>query len=79
MIAASPKAAKRVIAIDHVDYRLEHARKTNHVEVFNFKKQDNLLQELAELTGGGADVVMDAVGLDSEKTLVEKVETLLKL
>ncbi|CAN7379028.1 glutathione-dependent formaldehyde dehydrogenase [Paenibacillus sp. LjRoot153] len=73
------KGAKRVIAIDHVDYRLEHARKTNQVEVFNFKKQDDLLQYLTELTGGGADVVIDAVGLDSEKTLLEKIETMLKL
>ncbi|MDR6552891.1 threonine dehydrogenase-like Zn-dependent dehydrogenase [Paenibacillus qinlingensis] len=58
---------------------MEHARKTNHVEVFNFKKQDDLLQYLAELTGGGADVVIDAVGLDSEKTFVEKIETMLKI
>lgn len=73
------KGAKRVITIDHLDYRLEHARKTNHVETFNFKTQDNLLDYLADLTDGGADVVIDAVGLDSEKTLMEKVETLLKI
>lgn len=73
------KGAKRVIAIDHIEYRLEHAKRTNKVETFNFKKQDDLLGHLAELTGGGADVVIDAVGLDSEKTLLEKVETMLKL
>lgn len=73
------KGAKRVIAVDHVDYRLEHARKTNNVEAFDFKATDDLLGHLQELTGGGADVVIDAVGLDSEKTLMEKVETLLKL
>jgi len=73
------KGAKRVIAVDHVDYRLEHARKTNNVEAFDFKATDDLLGHLQELTGGGADVVIDAVGLDSEKTLLEKVETLLKL
>ncbi|MBM7566225.1 zinc-dependent alcohol dehydrogenase [Paenibacillus sacheonensis] len=73
------KGAKRVIAVDHVDYRLEHARKTNNVEAFDFKTTDNLLGHLQELTGGGADVVIDAVGLDAEKTILEKVETLLKL
>lgn len=73
------KGAKRVIAIDHVDYRLEHARKTNRVEAFNFKTTDNLLQHLEEITGGGADVVIDCVGLDAEKTLMEVVETLLKI
>jgi S-(hydroxymethyl)glutathione dehydrogenase/alcohol dehydrogenase len=68
-----------VIAVDHVDYRLEHARKTNKVEAFDFKSKDDLLGHLQEITGGGADVVIDAVGLDSEKTLLEKVETLLRL
>lgn len=73
------KGAKRVIAIDHVDYRLEHARRTNQVEAFDFKAEENLLTHLEDLTGGGADVVIDCVGLDAEKTMVEAVETLLKL
>lgn len=73
------KGAKRVIAIDHVEYRLEHARRTNKVEAFNFKQTDNLLQYLEEITGGGADVVIDCVGLDAERTVLEMVETLLKL
>ncbi|MFC4601039.1 zinc-dependent alcohol dehydrogenase [Cohnella hongkongensis] len=73
------KGAKRVIAVDHVPYRLEHARKTNQAETFNFKEFDDLVGHLQEATGGGADVVIDCVGLDSEKTLLEKIETLLKL
>ena len=50
-----------------------------YVEAFYFKATDNLFGHLQEITGGGADVVIDAVGLDAEKTLLEKVETLLKL
>lgn len=73
------KGAKRVIAIDHVDYRMEHARKTNKVEAFNFKKTDHLLGHLEELTEGGADVVIDCVGMDADKTVLEVIETLLKL
>ncbi|MCL6457043.1 MAG: alcohol dehydrogenase catalytic domain-containing protein, partial [Gorillibacterium sp.] len=74
------KGAKRVIAVDHLDYRLEHARVTNKVEVYNFKKMgDELEGHLQEITEGGADVVIDCVGLDSEKTLSEKAQTLLKL
>ncbi len=73
------KGAKRVIAVDHVKYRLEHARVTNKVETFNFKEQDELAKHLKELTGGGADIVIDCVGLDAEKTLFEKAETMLKL
>ncbi len=73
------KGAKRVISVDHVNYRLEHARRTNKVETFNFKTMDNLLGHLEEITGGGADVVIDCVGLDAEKTVLEVVETLLKI
>jgi len=73
------KGAKRVIAVDFVDYRLEHARKTNRVETFNFEKYDNLGRHLKELTGGGADVVIDCVGLDGKMTFLEKVETVLML
>ncbi|QDH23308.1 zinc-dependent alcohol dehydrogenase [Saccharibacillus brassicae] len=73
------KGASRVIAVDHVEYRLEHARRTNKVETFNFMENDDLDKHLLEITSGGADVVIDCVGLDSEKTFMEKVETKLKL
>ncbi|WP_010269207.1 zinc-dependent alcohol dehydrogenase [Paenibacillus senegalensis] len=73
------KGAKRVIAVDYVNYRLAHAHRTNGVETFNFLETDDLNHHLKEMTGGGADVVIDCVGLDAKKTLVEKVETVLKL
>ncbi|WP_053377926.1 zinc-dependent alcohol dehydrogenase [Paenibacillus sp. FJAT-27812] len=73
------KGAKRVIAIDYAKYRLEHAKKTNKVETFNVGEMDDLVEHLKEITGGGADVVIDCVGLDSEKTIAEKIQTMLKL
>lgn len=73
------KGAKRVIAVDYVNYRLAHARSTNGVETFNFLDTEDLAGHLKEMTGGGADVVIDCVGLDAKKTLMEKVETVLKL
>lgn len=36
------KGAKRVIAVDHIDYRLEHAERTNKVEVFNFEENGQI-------------------------------------
>lgn len=64
------KGANRVIAVDHVDYRLRHAQATNKVETVNFKElNDDLENHLKEMTAGGADVVIDCVGLDAEKTL----------
>lgn len=73
------KGAKRVIAVDHVGYRMKHAERTNKVETFNFLEHENLGEHLKEITGGGADVVLDCVGMDGKMTMVEMVETALKL
>lgn len=73
------KGAKRVIAVDYISYRLNYAKKINHVEVYNFEEYDHLGTHLKEITQGGADVVIDCVGLDGKKTAVEKVESALKL
>lgn len=73
------KGAKRVIAVDYAEYRLEHAKKTNKVETFNVGDSYDLVGHLKEITGGGADIVIDCVGLDSEKTIAEKIQTMLKL
>lgn len=39
----------------------------------------NTGEYLKEITSGGADVVLDCVGMDGKMTKLEKVETLLKL
>jgi S-(hydroxymethyl)glutathione dehydrogenase/alcohol dehydrogenase len=71
--------AKRVIAVDLVDYRLEHAKTHNHCETVNIQDFDYVGEYLKEITHGGADVVIDCVGMDGKMTCVEKVETLLKM
>lgn len=73
------KGAKRVIAVDHLDYRLNHAKLTNDVEVYDFTKYDDMGAYLKEITQGGADVVIDCVGMDGKKSAVEKIEQKLKL
>ncbi|KWX80720.1 dehydrogenase [Paenibacillus riograndensis] len=73
------KGASRVIAVDHVPYRLQHAKQANNVEIFNFETTKDIKTHLKEITRGGADVVIDCVGLDAKKTVVEKVETTLML
>jgi S-(hydroxymethyl)glutathione dehydrogenase/alcohol dehydrogenase len=73
------KGANRVIAVDYIQYRLDHAKKTNNVEVFDFTKDDNLGEHIKEITGGGADAVIDCVGLDGKMTPLEMVESALKL
>ncbi len=73
------KGAKRVIAIDNLHYRLRHAKLTNNVEVYNFEDFEDTGAYIRELTKGGADVVIDCVGMDGKKSVVEKVEQKLKL
>lgn len=73
------KGAKRVIAVDYVDYRLEHAKRTNKVETINFEQEQNIGTHLKEITQGGADVVLDCVGMDGKMTPLEFLATGLKL
>ncbi|GAE37152.1 zinc-dependent alcohol dehydrogenase [Halalkalibacter akibai] len=73
------KGAKRVIAVDYVGYRLEHAKRTNHVEVVNFEDHENVGAFLHDLTSGGADVVIDCVGMSGKMTDIEFLASGLKL
>ncbi|MFV8828851.1 zinc-dependent alcohol dehydrogenase [Alkalihalobacterium sp. APHAB7] len=73
------KGAKRVIAIDYLDYRLNHAKKMNNVEVYDFTKFPDMGEHLKEITQGGADVVIDCVGMDGKKSPLEFIEQKLKL
>lgn len=73
------KGAERVIAVDYLDYRLEHSHKFNNCETVNLKDHDNTGEYLKEMTHGGADVVIDCVGMDGLMTKIEVVESLLKL
>lgn len=73
------KGAKRVIAVDCIDYRLEHAKKYNQVETVNFQQYDNTGEYLKEITSGGADSVIDCVGMDGKMSTIEKIESVLKL
>lgn len=73
------KGAKRVIAVDYIDYRLQHAKRTNNVEIVNFEQEENIGNHLKEMTQGGADVVIDCVGMDGKMTPLEYLATGLKL
>jgi len=59
--------AERVIAIDHVDYRLEMARnKAGATDTINFREDPDVVEQLKLLTGGrGPDAVIDAVGMEA--------------
>jgi S-(hydroxymethyl)glutathione dehydrogenase/alcohol dehydrogenase len=76
---AAFKGAGRIIAVDYIDYRLEHARTKYGVEVLNFDRYDNTGEYIKDITDGGADVVIDCVGMDGKMTVLEMAESALKL
>jgi threonine dehydrogenase-like Zn-dependent dehydrogenase len=65
--------AGRVIAVDHVEYRLDFARRYAQVETLNFDEVD-IVTAIKELTGGrGADATIDAVGCEAEGSLMQRI------
>jgi threonine dehydrogenase-like Zn-dependent dehydrogenase len=60
--------AERVIAVDHVPYRLAFAKKYAQVETVNFKHVDDVVAHLREMCNGGRgpDSCIDAVGMEAE-------------
>ncbi|MED1740696.1 glutathione-dependent formaldehyde dehydrogenase [Bacillus swezeyi] len=73
------EGAKRVIAVDYLSYRLKQAEALNRVETFDFTKYPDMGEHLKEITKGGADVVIDCVGMDGKKSPLEYLEQKLKL
>ena len=79
MKAAWIKGAGRVIAIDHLNYRLQVAAKSGKAETINFKETSpvDVIREMTQ--GRGADVVVDAVGMEADRTLFDKAAQLVHL
>lgn len=73
------RGAERVIAVDYITNRLHHSKKINRTETFDFTQYDDMGETLKELTKGGADVVIDCVGMDGKKSPLEWAEQKLKL
>jgi S-(hydroxymethyl)glutathione dehydrogenase / alcohol dehydrogenase len=77
--AAWIRGAKRVIAIDPEQYRLERAKQVNNVEILN-ANDDDLIQKIYDMTDGrGGDVCVDAVGAEASRSLGEKLKAVINL
>jgi len=71
--------AGRVIAVDHLDYRLEFARRFADVETINFREVDDIVVLLKEMTEGrGPDVAIDAVGLEASGSALHRLLGMMK-
>lgn len=73
------QGASRVIAVDEIPYRMELAKKMNNVEIVDFSKHDNTGALIHEITQGGANVVIDCVGMDGKKSPAEAAQQKLML
>ena len=73
------KGASRVIVVDALKYRLQHAERTNKVETLNLDEFEDVGMQIREMTKGGVDVVIDCVGMDGKMNIFEKIEQKLKL
>src|SRR5438094_10656858 len=67
------RGAKRVMGLDILDYRLSAAQRTANSETVNAEKDDPA-QAIRDMTDGrGADVCVDAVGMEAERKLKDKL------
>jgi threonine dehydrogenase-like Zn-dependent dehydrogenase len=71
--------ADKVIGVDIVPYRLEMAKRTAAAEVIDASEQ-NAVEAIRALTGGrGADVCVDAVGMEVDRGLLKKIANVMHL
>ena len=78
MKSAWLRGAKRVIGVDIEPYRLEMARRTTNAEVVDANETDPIefIREATE--GRGADVCVDAVGMECHRSLLDKAKNVVK-
>jgi len=58
--------AGRVIVVDHIEYRLEFAKRWAQCEIVNFKEVGDMAMHIKRMTDWlGADVCIDAVGAEA--------------
>jgi threonine dehydrogenase-like Zn-dependent dehydrogenase len=73
------KGAGRVIGVDLENYRLETASRTANAETINLAEKDPV-QVIRDMTNGrGADVCVDAVGMEANRGVLEKLSNIVHM
>jgi S-(hydroxymethyl)glutathione dehydrogenase/alcohol dehydrogenase len=77
--AAAYKQAGQLIAVDVLPYRLEAARRLTGAYTIDASRRDPVaaIRELTE--GRGADVCVEAVGLEADRKLIDRLSALVHL
>jgi threonine dehydrogenase-like Zn-dependent dehydrogenase len=66
--------AGRVIAVDHLEYRLEFVKNFAQCEVVNFRDVDDMAIHIKKMTDGlGADICIDAVGCEADGSFAQQL------
>ncbi|WP_181308294.1 zinc-dependent alcohol dehydrogenase [Rufibacter sp. XAAS-G3-1] len=72
--------AGRVINIDIQQYRLDMARQSANSETLLWESEDQVVEYIRSITEGrGADVCIDAVGMEADRTILEKAKAVINL
>jgi S-(hydroxymethyl)glutathione dehydrogenase/alcohol dehydrogenase len=71
--------ASKTIGIDILPYRLEMARRTTGAEVIDAAETDPVEAVRALTQGRGADVVIEAVGMEVDRSLLKKIANVVHL
>ena len=82
MASAWLMGAGRVIAVDHLDYRLDFARRWQNVETVNYEDEGGIdvIKKLRDMTDGrGPDVCIDAVGCEASGSKFHRILGMAKL
>jgi threonine dehydrogenase-like Zn-dependent dehydrogenase len=78
--AAWLKGAKRVIGLDVLQYRLDKAKIAANSETILVKSHQEAVEMVREMTEGrGADVCVDAVGLEADMNLLDKAKMMMNM
>ncbi len=71
------KGAKRVIGVDVLPYRINMAREICRSEVIN-NENGQAVSKILEMTSDhGADIVIDAVGMEAERSFLERFSNII--
>jgi threonine dehydrogenase-like Zn-dependent dehydrogenase len=74
------RGAKRVFIVDTQQYRLDKAAQTAKAEGILWQSHDQVVDEIRALTYGyGADVVVEAVGFEPDRSLGDRAKAVLNL
>jgi S-(hydroxymethyl)glutathione dehydrogenase / alcohol dehydrogenase len=74
------KGASQVIALDVEEYRLAKAATLGASTTINAKRDDDAIKQIRALTGGrGADVVVDAVGMEADRSIIDRALSVIRM